>query len=833
MDLSEHDSELTEMSDSDMDIDDPPASIVQRTSEFLLPKLALLERILPSGLDGDWKEAKSILQETKCHAEAVRPYKVALLGRTVGSGKSTLLNALLRKPILAASAAGACTAVITEISYNDTLQAEVEFKHADQWRKELCTLYTEATDNDVDSDELQVEGEELKSSAVSQARERMRQLFPGISDKQVNQWPSFEAFRDDNELAKHLGTSVKLNDTTFDNFQKNLETFLASTLSQQSTRQLWPIVRVVRICGPFEILSTGVTLVDLPGFGDVDHLRDAVAASYLEQADAVLLGEVILDIPPACFSCSCLVAGISRAKDDKDVNTHLNTYINQCIVDGRVQDRSIAVILTGADNRISSNEFTLEQSEQVRVNALESSIQALLDDEDEITRKLEKKMKSKSRSKKHQDGLNDLQNQVQKCHDQRVAEIKQRNTLLAKGRAQLVELQFQNKFKYMFQDLAPKDKPIPNVDIPVFAVGSKDFMCLKRIETDDAMMFSTAEETGIPRLTDHLRTVGERRALTHAQSGLVGFCDIVQRADKIVSIKPHDAGTQQETDLTKLKSELDQKCAAVLDRMLGTVNDLFFHELQHVMKTSLAIAKDRSTSVFEKHTTKKWFRYRTLMRQEGVFEKEDINVELTQNELVSVLNAWNDIYNYKLGSAFRLYYEELRAEISTHSLYLTAADPLRAQSDLDLLKTVLNQVNSVAVTVTQRQGVPQRAWPLATKAILQPQYEKAAAQKGPGMYKRMKLNRDYMHMHGASLFQRLEETVNELNRALVITLRTGNDEKLKRHINQLALGSITIDPVPEKTAMSNTELKTFIAEHEDIACHLLDEIKNRLQALVV
>jgi hypothetical protein len=42
--------------------------------------------------------------------------------------------------------------------------------------------------------------------------------------------------------------------------------------------------------GRFEVLSTGITLVDLPGHGDVDNVRDTMANEYLKSADTICLG---------------------------------------------------------------------------------------------------------------------------------------------------------------------------------------------------------------------------------------------------------------------------------------------------------------------------------------------------------------------------------------------------------------------------------------------------------------------------------------------------------------------------------------------------------------
>ncbi|KAJ7806483.1 hypothetical protein B0H14DRAFT_3484073 [Mycena olivaceomarginata] len=98
--------------------------------------------------------------------------------------------------------------------------------------------------------------------------------------------------------------------------------------------------------GAFPVLSTGITLVDLPGHGDVDNVRDSLANEYMRDADAVFL-----------------VTPIARAIDDRDTHKYLKQHLSQIIVDGRISEKSIALILTGADeiDKLTAQIETLKQ----------------------------------------------------------------------------------------------------------------------------------------------------------------------------------------------------------------------------------------------------------------------------------------------------------------------------------------------------------------------------------------------------------------------------------------------------------------------------------------
>ncbi|KAF7975934.1 hypothetical protein HWV62_8213 [Athelia sp. TMB] len=118
----------------------------------------------------------------------------------------------------------------------------------------------------------------------------------------------------------------------------------------------------------FEVLSTGVTLVDLPGFGDANATRDKLADGYIEKVDGVIL-----------------VAPINRALDEKvsswispkimitdialiqSVRRYVKNIMMQMIIDGRSVDDS-CLVLTKTDTRIGDDEveFSGESAQQMQ-----------------------------------------------------------------------------------------------------------------------------------------------------------------------------------------------------------------------------------------------------------------------------------------------------------------------------------------------------------------------------------------------------------------------------------------------------------------------------------
>ncbi|KAJ6616902.1 P-loop containing nucleoside triphosphate hydrolase protein [Mycena sp. CBHHK59/15] len=245
-----------------------------------------------------------------------KPYKVAIVGRT-GSGKSTLLNALLQCSLLPTSGKGAaCTSVVTEISYSDgpDITAKISYKSLAQWKTELNHLIDDALEANVDSEES---AETSHLSPAFQAREKLYQIYPHLRDLNVATWDA-DSLLADPSVSDYLGQEPTISASNHENFGKKLEQCLSSCGDHRS---IWPLVERVHIRGVFPVLSTGITLVDLPGHGDVDNsrasirsiltARDNSANEYMRDADTVFVG-VFLPVTP-----------IARAIDDRDTHKHL------------------------------------------------------------------------------------------------------------------------------------------------------------------------------------------------------------------------------------------------------------------------------------------------------------------------------------------------------------------------------------------------------------------------------------------------------------------------------------------------------------------------------
>ncbi|KAJ7665477.1 hypothetical protein DFH06DRAFT_314479 [Mycena polygramma] len=714
-------SSLTEMSQSedeeDIEMKDPPPISAQKAYDYLVPLIgkfnATVENItLPEQLRTSYAEATSSL----ISKARQKDYKIAIVGRT-GAGKSTLLNALLERQVLTASASGACTAVTTEISYKDVKHTEavVEFITRDEWKKILSHLIEDVVDTTVDTQEAT----DTSFSSAYQAKAKVLGVYPQLQGLDEKQW-RLEELLDDPLISQHLGQArVFTASGNESGFQKELEQFLASTLTTSDTRALWPLVKIVKIMGRFEVLSTGVTLVDLPGHGDADSVRDGMANAYLKTADTI-----------------CLVANIARAKDDKDLHLYLHRKLSQIILDGRVKEKSVLLILTGADQSIGSNEITLEPKQQAIVNTLKEEAISLVNDIQVLQTKMEKKEQSKAKKKAEQ--IEKLKDQIGKKRLLKESRVREKNRLLALGRSKIVEKSLKEKCEHLFQEISQEKDAVP--DIPIFCLGSRDYLCLANLEPDPSAIFTDKEETGIPRLRRYFERDGERRNLVDAREAVTTFCDLLARTTQPYSgtVGCADSTLEIHAKINALETICGTKVDELIDKMRTDYNALLL-----VVEKAVDEAEKNSPAIFESHTSKKWNQYRAMMRQEGQYEGGNLNTDLTKTILPAIQQKWYDVVNTKIPHHLDDFMDQIKEELTdTVKSILTdtpqhKAGNMRKALAIESFLTELKLANGQFTRSAQRSGT--RAWEPLVKRELDPQYTKVCAEKGPGMYKRMKL----------------------------------------------------------------------------------------------
>ena len=297
--------------------------------------VAILDRLklaLAPKNDSEPAEAGQWLQSIdNVRKQAVRTRTVIGVVGNTGAGKSSVINALLdEERLLPTNCMRACTAVITEISYNydsAAYSAEIEFIAANDWRVELETLFKDLLDGsgNISKDYTN------EDSEAGIAYAKIKAVYPKLTREDISK-SSVEELMKHANVSRLLGSSKAIEETDSLIFYRKLQSLVDSkektTKSEKGKSdrerrkpremEYWPLIKVVRLYVRSPALSTGAVIVDLPGVHDSNQARAAVAQNYMKQCTGLWI-----------------CAPINRAVDDKAAKSLLGeTFKRQLKMDG-------------------------------------------------------------------------------------------------------------------------------------------------------------------------------------------------------------------------------------------------------------------------------------------------------------------------------------------------------------------------------------------------------------------------------------------------------------------------------------------------------------------
>ncbi|KAI4765676.1 hypothetical protein E4T52_09296 [Aureobasidium sp. EXF-3400] len=293
-----------------------------------------------------WLQQIELVRQEATGARTV----VGVVGNT-GAGKSSVINAILdEERLVPTNCMRACTAVVTEMSWNPSedenskYRAEIEFIKPAEWERELKVLFEEIIDG---SGGISREVSNPDSQAGI-AYAKIRAVYWRLTRDDLIE-SSIEKLMADHSVRGLLGTTKYVKDRHCDTFYKTLQHYVDSKEKPELTKnsdddeeeeednskgtndkdkkkkktrkreqEFWPLIKVVRLYVKADALSTGAVLVDLPGVADSNAARAAVAEGYMKQCTGLWI-----------------VSPINRAVDDKAAKNLLgSTFRRQLKYDG-------------------------------------------------------------------------------------------------------------------------------------------------------------------------------------------------------------------------------------------------------------------------------------------------------------------------------------------------------------------------------------------------------------------------------------------------------------------------------------------------------------------
>ncbi|KAJ7651597.1 hypothetical protein DFH06DRAFT_1420095 [Mycena polygramma] len=652
----------------------------------------------------------------------VPSYKYALIGKT-GAGKSTLINCLLNGSILPTSAA------------------------------EIKRLLHDVRDEDED---------DSRESPATRAKNKLGMVYPDLRNKGFESVTASALLKAD-PVRNLLGRSIQIPPTDREDFRDKVKQYLSHNAT------LWPIVQRSifpwsRVRGNFPVLSTGIILIDLPGHGDDDDVRNNFAAEYLKEADGFIL-----------------VTDVKRAQDDRDTLDFLRKMLNQFIIDGRSVDDCIALAATCTEASIGEGEVTVEGDD--------------LKHWDHLGRELAK-LRSSLRDLKKSSSRNDQRGEGQRDLEGKIRELEgEKKLLLATIRIAEVKESLQEVFQRVHCDLTPEENGTPH--LPIFCVAGQDYLRLTHHDSQTPSVFLETTPTEIPSLRTHLRTAGERRRLRWA-TNLVDRASILSESVHFYFSERTHPGPLPPANKQKALDAVNTLELWYLDKTAVLIDNIQ-DELQAVeqeLDQAVDKAIERAPRIMEKFGASgrmAWNTYRACMKGDGVYLPYDLNRELTQTILPDVQMIWNTKLNHRipllLKDAMRNMGKWVLKVIDTivkallrghGTVFHQAITTARRSLPVGIIFGDLLEKSVESLTITQRDGT--RSFNKTVQEQLTPQYQLAAQEMGRGTWARMKAkNQRFIEENAEDVFGAINIHIGEQFHEAVETI----EENIRSELEEL------------------------------------------------
>lgn len=264
---------------------------------------------------------------------------MGVAGRS-GAGKTSAINAWLGvRDLLPSSCSQAATAVVCLVSWNyderpgRAFRAEIDFHSLEEIRKDVDQFYQSVRELDVAQDDLEHIAD--LNAQMNEFFEKAKVLWGFTLDK-LKAMTADELLASNPQITQLLGTTRNLHNASSERLSDRVRPFLDSTAHTHGGSDkfaAWPLVKCVRIFLRADILKNGITLVDLPGLGDMNGCRAQVAKNFYPR-----------------LAVTIIVAQIHRAADEKMAHDLLDGYHEiRLQLDGKFHHKGLGFVLTQTD----------------------------------------------------------------------------------------------------------------------------------------------------------------------------------------------------------------------------------------------------------------------------------------------------------------------------------------------------------------------------------------------------------------------------------------------------------------------------------------------------
>lgn len=507
------------------------------------------------------------------------------------------------------------------------------------------------------------------------------------------------------EESEHLASDVKSAlqsaDLLIDRYDASEQKLVSERCRKllSTSGSLWPLVKRVTINGPFPLLESGLRFVDVPGLNDPDPARNDVAKSSLQSADLIWL-----------------VLNSKRA-----MTGEISSFLTQTQLLRRLQMEgslgSLVVVATHADQ--------LDEDGLCR--------QYSLPDDVPLQKLLE-------------------------LHASRV-QIEVSESLLRVWHQTILDAE---------GNVTSETKRAGESslsEVPFFSVASTQSLLVRGITRSrkKSQDFDTDQQTGIPTLTDWLRTsyIGRRRSEHNHQ--ILSQIQSLQQAIRVYATERSEVFTK----IANLKSDqkgglkgVDKDTTAFLERQLQEATRQLWERAEGEAK-EVKIAIDAgvhrvrqslSGDFANKLQGVHWSTLRAICRRGGQFNGSirawDIPAEVAEPLIRLVAMRWAEMFsdriphylaevlrssNLHLASAISMQRERLSRDIG-----LDIFEGMKSHNPTDALGSRLKHAEAAIVEgLTTTRYRFESTLVNELRHLLRPAFEKAALESGSGMKQRI------------------------------------------------------------------------------------------------
>jgi len=344
-----------------------------------------------------------------------------------------------------------------------------------------------------------------------------------------------------------------------------------------------------------------------------------------------------------------------------------------------------------------------------------------------------------------EDGLEQITKEINDVQRDLGATNSFKNVLVSQIRSDRMQQHFQLVYSEVHRSLT-RDASVDPPPLPIFCVGSRDFLALAGLDSGEALVFQNEADTSIPKLAEYIRRLGEHRSLTDASAVLTEVHDLLGL------VHAHfKACTNKSRRLNKYESatagflrELENKTQERLQVTEAAVNQLL-HQLERDLELAVQTAEDESETIFQSLVGLRWNVYSAVMRHHGEWKGRDLNEDLTKEIFLAISPNWNAVMNGKVPAILEGFVsnicktvEETVGKICKRSKTCTTITDTISKASLSIgyAKTMTKAESAChkSLVTAQRNGNRFRS---VLQAELVPHYDNVGAERGRGMFLRM------------------------------------------------------------------------------------------------